>query len=70
MLNCKDTSRLVSESQERHLSWVERIQLRLHLIICGRCRHFSKNLDSLRTALRQFNSPNADVNKDNHDSSH
>ncbi len=40
MLTCKDTSRLISEGQERQLSLKERISLRLHVWMCNNCRRF------------------------------
>lgn len=54
MLNCKQASRLVSQSLDRRLAWRERLSLRLHLAICEACRQFSRQLAGLRRALRHF----------------
>lgn len=51
MLNCKQASKLVSQSLDRPLSWTERWQLKLHLFICNACRRFAKQLKLLATAI-------------------
>ena len=52
--SCKDVSELLSQGQDRPLSWGERIRLRLHLLLCDGCRNFSSQLEFLRTALRRY----------------
>jgi hypothetical protein len=54
MLTCKDTSRLISEGQERHLRLRERWGLRLHLWICVNCRRYERQIHLLRQALRML----------------
>jgi hypothetical protein len=54
MLNCKETTGLISQGQDRPLTTVERIRLRLHLLLCSGCRNFNRQLDFLRTALRRY----------------
>lgn len=51
MLNCKQASKLVSQSLDRPLSWTERWQLKLHLSICNACRRFAKQLKLLAAAI-------------------
>lgn len=46
--DCKQTSQLLSQAQDRPLGFVER----LHLAICDRCRRIGKQFDFLRAALR------------------
>jgi len=55
MLNCKQASKLVSQSLDRPLSWAERCQLRLHLFICNPCRRFAKQLKLLAAAIHLRN---------------
>jgi predicted anti-sigma-YlaC factor YlaD len=52
MLTCKQTSRLVSESQERTLEFRERWGLKMHLGMCTSCRRFARQVHLLRLALR------------------
>ncbi|MCB1959728.1 MAG: zf-HC2 domain-containing protein [Rhodocyclaceae bacterium] len=54
MLNCKESTRLLSESQERKLSLSESMQLRLHLMMCKGCANFSAHMDFLRQACRSY----------------
>ena len=42
MLKCKDITRLVSESFERRLSIGERLNLWIHIAMCGTCRLFRR----------------------------
>jgi hypothetical protein len=52
--SCKQSSMLLSQSQDRPLGLVERLRLRAHLAICVRCRRVSTQFDFLRTALRRY----------------
>ncbi len=52
--SCKDVSELLSQGQDRPLNWVERLRLRLHLLLCEGCRNFSSQLDFLRAAVRRY----------------
>lgn len=54
MLNCKQASKLVSQSLDRPLSWSERLQLKLHLFMCNPCRQFKRQLQMLRTAMQRI----------------
>lgn len=48
MLNCKQTSLLVSQSLDRPLTWRERLAVRIHLLICVYCRRFMQQLKLIR----------------------
>ncbi|HCU85443.1 MULTISPECIES: zf-HC2 domain-containing protein [unclassified Methylophilus] len=52
MLNCKQTSVLVSQSLDRPLTWRERWAVRLHLAICIYCRRFTQQLKWIRNAMQ------------------
>ncbi len=52
--NCKETSQLLSQAQDRPLGYIERMRMRLHLAICDRCRRVSKQFDFLRAAVRRY----------------
>ena len=51
---CKETSVLLSQSQDRPLRPTETLRMRLHLLICRRCRSFNQQLDFLRAAVRRY----------------
>ena len=52
-LTCKETSLLVSQSLDRKLPWGERVAVRLHLLVCETCKRFKRQIEFLRTAVRQ-----------------
>ena len=54
MLDCKQTSQLISQSLDRPLTLRERFALRLHLFICDKCKQFSQHLQTMRVAINQM----------------
>ncbi|SDZ81615.1 zf-HC2 domain-containing protein [Microbulbifer marinus] len=54
MRNCRETTRLLSESQERELTLSERTSLKFHLAMCSACRNFGKQLGTLRQIARSY----------------
>jgi len=47
MMTCKEAAQLISESKDRSLSLRTRIGLRFHLVMCGLCTKYHRNLDVL-----------------------
>jgi len=54
MLSCKETSRLLSQGEDRKLGFGERIALRVHLAICDGCGNFNAQLRFLRLAVKNL----------------
>ena len=54
MLNCKQTSLLVSQSLDRPLTWRERWVVRTHLLICVYCRRFTQQLKLIRGFMQRW----------------
>ncbi|QEL55711.1 zf-HC2 domain-containing protein [Chromobacterium paludis] len=52
-LSCREASRLISAGLDRPLSAAEHLKLRMHLLLCGNCRQFSRQLDLLRQGARR-----------------
>jgi hypothetical protein len=50
--DCKETSRLISDSLDRELPLRQRIQIKLHLLICIWCERYQRQLAFLRDAMR------------------
>ena len=53
-LTCKEATHLVSEGLDRDLGLLERVKLRLHLLICDGCTNFSRQMAFLRKAIRKL----------------
>ncbi|MDY7576635.1 zf-HC2 domain-containing protein [Actimicrobium sp. CCI2.3] len=51
---CSEVHRLVSEGQDRNLSVIEKIRVRLHLAVCDACTTFNSQMRFLRHAMRKF----------------
>jgi hypothetical protein len=52
MYNCKEVTRMVSESLDRRLPLRQRIGLRFHLFMCKLCSRYRRQLLILREAMR------------------
>jgi hypothetical protein len=46
--NCKEASRLQAEALNRELPFSKRVGLRVHLLLCGWCRRYGRNIRFLR----------------------
>jgi len=54
MLNYQEVTRPVSESNERKLTMKERLAIRFHIIMCGPCANFSKQISFIHDAMRVY----------------
>lgn len=54
MLDCKQTSQLISQSLDRKLTLRERFALQLHLIVCKFCKRFSQQLQIIRVSMKSL----------------
>ncbi len=54
MLTCKEVSQLASKAQDEPLTLKERLQLRIHLLICSLCARYVKQLHFLKKAIQRL----------------
>ncbi|HEV7816836.1 MAG TPA: zf-HC2 domain-containing protein [Janthinobacterium sp.] len=54
---CREVHRLVSEGMDRDLTLVERVRMRLHLMVCDACTRFDGQMLLLRQAMRHMPPP-------------
>lgn len=54
MLNCKEVTHLLSDSQDRKLTIRERINLEMHLAMCKGCSNYRKQMEFLHKACRSY----------------
>lgn len=52
MLNCRQVTRLVSQSLNAKLSWHQRLAMRFHLLYCVWCRRYAEQVRFLRQATK------------------
>ena len=55
MLSCKDMTKLISDSLESKITLLQRMELRLHIMMCGMCRKFRRNAIALSMLVRRDN---------------
>ena len=53
-LNCKEASRLISQSMDQKLTLAQRAALRVHLSACDACTRFGAQMTALRAAMRRY----------------
>ena len=54
LLSCKETTRLLSQGEDRKLAFGERVALRVHLAICDGCRNVRAQFIFLRLAVARL----------------
>ncbi len=54
MFNCKEVSRLISESMDRNLPLYQRILIWMHLLMCKYCARFRRQIVMLRELCRSY----------------
>jgi len=53
-MNCRNSTRMLSEARERDLTPSEREEVEQHLEICPACQRCQRQFDELGQALRRF----------------
>ena len=54
LVSCKDVSHLLSQDQEKPMSWWSRTTVTWHLAVCSMCRAFDKQVAFMREAMRRY----------------
>jgi hypothetical protein len=54
MLNCREATRLISQSMDARLPWHRRLAMRIHLLYCVWCRRYADQLQLLRKAAKEL----------------
>jgi hypothetical protein len=61
MFNCKEVTRMVSESLDRELPLLQRIGIRIHLLMCKFCSRYRKKLLILREVIHLYTTHNENI---------
>jgi hypothetical protein len=54
LLNCKEASKIISQSLDNPLSWSNRMKLKFHLLICNACTRFNQQLRLIKNAINSI----------------
>ena len=54
MLRCSEVTRLHASEDIQRASWRKRIAVRLHLMMCGSCQRYVKELAAIGVATRSM----------------
>ena len=54
LLTCREATSLASQGLARRLGVLERISLRLHLMVCDGCSRVARQVAFMRKAVRQL----------------
>ena len=53
-MRCIQATRIISDSHERPLGLQEKMGLKMHVLICHRCRRFQRNCKTLSMMMKKF----------------
>ena len=53
---CKEVTRLVLQAEDRPLPLVERVAIRLHMVVCDACPRFLRQVAFMRQAVDRWRS--------------
>ncbi len=67
MLSCKEVSRIVSKSLDQKLSMSQRVSMWMHLMMCGLCSGFRKDLVHLQQQTKSQPEPDESVQSETSD---
>ncbi|MGP8245308.1 MAG: hypothetical protein ACLQVN_12410 [Bryobacteraceae bacterium] len=59
MISCKNVAKLLMSDQLQTQSWWKRLEVRLHLAMCGLCSRLARQLEQLRSGVRQMSGKEA-----------
>jgi hypothetical protein len=60
MRTCKEVTALVVAREDRELSAMDQVRLRIHMAMCKACPPFERQMLTMRHAMKQWRSYGAD----------
>lgn len=54
MITCKEATFLISKKQQDKLNTIEKMQLKMHLLMCKYCRRFSIQVNFMTRAIQRL----------------
>ncbi len=62
-MNCEQATRLLSDGQERELSFKEKAALKIHVLMCSGCSNFAQQMHVLRDFAQLYTQGGRDDDK-------
>ena len=63
MIKCKQATQMLSERLDRPLSAKEKMTLAMHTAMCGPCRQFGKQMETMREISKTYTKENDKTEK-------
>ena len=63
MLNCRQVTRLVSQSMDTRLRWYQWLGMRIHLLYCVWCRRYASQIRFLHKASNRLGAEPEEIPK-------
>jgi len=57
MMNCKSATQLLSQAQDRKLTFIESTRVKLHTAMCKGCRNYGMQMKQLSDLSKRFIQP-------------
>jgi len=51
MRNCREVTQLISDGLDRPLPWTQRLAVRMHVLMCGSCNAYRRQLHAIHHAI-------------------
>ncbi len=61
MLSCKQTIELGSKNLDTVLAWHQRLEMKLHLMVCHNCRRYIKHLRFLQKVIVSIDEQDSNI---------
>jgi predicted anti-sigma-YlaC factor YlaD len=63
MLRCRDVAELMSDYLDGTVGWRRRLSIRLHLMMCGMCRRYMRQMRATIALLRSLALPGDSIDR-------
>ena len=54
MISCRDVTKLITSDQVLYESWLKRLEVKVHLLMCRHCSRVVRQVESLRKSAREL----------------
>lgn len=62
MLKCKQITELASKSLDTSIPWLQRFEMKLHLMMCKSCNQYAKQIKFMQKAISSIDKQGENIN--------